>query len=139
MSCQDCPNPRVQAPGTTTYYVQVRDSSGCFAIDSVTIFVRIERPYFAPNAFTPNGDGVNDYFTIYGGAALESIEELQIWSRWGELVWESGGPISPNDEPSGWDGTFNGKKLNPGVFVWRARLRFIDQEVIAYTGDLTLL
>lgn len=139
MSCQDCPNPRVQAPGTTTYYVQVRDSSGCFAIDSVTIFVRIERPYFAPNAFTPNGDGVNDYFTIYGGAALESIEELQIWSRWGELVWESGGPIPPNDEPSGWDGTFKGKKLNPGVFVWRARLRFIDQEVIAYTGDLTLL
>lgn len=139
MSCTDCPNPRVQAPGTTTYYVEVRDSSGCTAIDSVTIFVKIERPFFAPNAFTANNDGVNDYFTIYGGAALEAIEELQIWSRWGELVWESGGAIPPNDEPSGWDGTFNGRDMNPGVFVWRAKLRFIDQKVLSYTGDITLL
>lgn len=139
MSCQDCPSPRVQAPGTTTYYVQVTDSSGCTAIDSVTVRVRIERPFFAPNVFTANNDGVNDYFTIYGGAALESIDELQIWSRWGELVWDSGGAIPPNDEPSGWDGSFNGREMNPGVFVWKAKLRFIDQQVYSYTGDVTLM
>lgn len=139
MSCTDCPNPRVQAPGTTTYYVMVTDSTGCTGIDSVTVFVRIERPFFAPNVFTANGDGVNDYFTIYGSAALESIEELQIWSRWGELVWESGGPIPPNDERQGWDGSFGDREMNPGVFVWRAKLRFIDNQTFTYTGDITLM
>ncbi|MEL6970330.1 MAG: gliding motility-associated C-terminal domain-containing protein, partial [Bacteroidota bacterium] len=88
--------------------------------------------------FSPNRDGVNDGFTVFGGPGLQEIESLRIFSRWGELVFERNN-IFPNDESLGWDGLFNGELVNPGVFVYIAELRFVDQEVIQAEGDVTVL
>jgi gliding motility-associated-like protein len=119
LDCNDCPDPAALPTGTTTYYITVVDDDNCSAVDSVTINVILNRPIYIPNAFSPNNDGVNDFFTVYGGLAARSVRRLKIFARWGNLVFE-GYDIPLNHEPSGWDGTFKGKEMDPAVFAWFA-------------------
>jgi gliding motility-associated-like protein len=134
----DCSLVQVDPTSTTTYQVLVTNENGCTATDEVVIRVIKDRPFFVPNVFSPNNDGTNDGFTIFGGPGLELVEKLQIFSRWGELVFEANN-IFPNDEGMGWDGTFNGKPVNPGVFVYLAQLRFVDEEIVEIKGDVTVI
>ncbi|MEL6657034.1 MAG: gliding motility-associated C-terminal domain-containing protein [Bacteroidota bacterium] len=134
----DCSFIQVDPTSTTTYQVLVTNENGCTATDEVTIRVIKDRPFYIPNVFSPNRDGINDGFTVFGGPGLQEIESLRIFSRWGELVFEKNN-IFPNDESLGWDGLFNGELVNPGVFVYIAELRFVDQEVIQAEGDVTVL
>lgn len=134
----DCSRILVNPTSTTTYQVLVTNENGCTAVDDVTIFLIKNRPYYVPNVFSPNYDGRNDGFTVFGGPGLEEIEKLQIFSRWGSLVYETSN-ILPNDPKLGWDGHFLDQPVNPGVFVYVAQLRFVDQEVIQAEGDVTVL
>lgn len=139
LSCIDCLDPTVVAPGTTTYCIEITDDVGCTAKDSVTVRVKIERPVFAPNIFSPNKDGINDFFNLFGGPAIANIESLFVFDRWGNRMYEAGASLTPGDQFSGWDGTFNGKDVNPGVYVWVAEVRFVDDVVETITGDITLI
>ncbi len=108
--------------GATTQQIEVMlggeytftlvDSLGCIRTDTVTVIESEgSAEVFVPNAFTPNGDGVNDIWYPVG----EGIEdfELQIFTRWGELVFTS------NSTDVGWDGTFKGRALQNGVYVYK--------------------
>jgi gliding motility-associated-like protein len=64
-----------------------------------------------PNAFTPNNDGKNDLFKILNATNLQAYH-LAIYSRWGQEVFET------NDFSKGWDGKFNGRAQDQGVYVW---------------------
>jgi gliding motility-associated-like protein len=138
VDCVDCLDPIVLPPGTTTYTIEVIDEVGCRAIDSVTIFVRDVRPIYIPNAFSPNDDGFNDFFTVFGGPAAASIQTLRIFNRWGGMVYEAN-DIPLNDEQLGWDGRFKGEKMGSGVFAFFAEVAFIDGVVRLYEGDVTLV
>ncbi len=138
LSCPDCIDPVATPFQTTTYYLTAVDSAGCSAVDSVTIIVSLNRPIYIPNVFSPNGDGLNDYFTVYGGPAARSIRTLKIFARWGNLVYE-GYNLPLNDESSGWDGFFKGKLMDPSVFAYLAEVEFIDGVVVLYEGDVTIL
>jgi gliding motility-associated-like protein len=95
------------------------------------------RPIFIPNAFSPNFDGHNDYFTVYGGPAAAQIKELRVFNRWGALVFEATN-IPLNDPILGWDGTFKGKEMTPDVFAFYTFVEFIDGEEVLFEGDLTI-
>ena len=138
LSCLDCLDPNAMPVTSTTYYITALDENGCTDIDSVRIFVVPLRPLYIPNVFSPNVDGINDYFTVYGGPAVENIMKMQIFSRWGELVFE-GQNLPINTEGVGWDGTFNGERMGSGVFVYLIEVLFIDGSVGLYKGDVTLL
>jgi gliding motility-associated-like protein len=94
--------------------------------------------YFAPDAFSPNGDGNNDRYTIFAAPAIKEIRALHIFDRWGNLVF-SRLNFPPNDPMLGWDGTFEGKRLNPAVFVVMAEIVLPDGRSELYKGELTLL
>mgnify|MGYP005666498643 CR=1 FL=1 len=134
----DCSQIRVMPVDRTTYTVTITDENGCTATDQVTVRVIKNRPIYIPNAISPNGDGVNDGFTIYSGPAAMSIKTFKIFSRWGSLVFETN-DIPTNDESLGWDGTFLGRPVNPGVFAFFAEVEFIDGEVVLYEGDVTVV
>ena len=83
-----------------------------------------------PTAFTPNGDGLNDTFSITGQYIREL--QLQVFDRWGGLIYSS-------DEQEPWDGTANGKLLPEGAYVWSVRIvDFVGRE-LSYTGTVALL
>jgi gliding motility-associated-like protein len=92
---------------------KVRISNECRAFTQ-TILIEEEDcgcyPY-VPNAFSPNGDGINDFFKVYTNCPLENYN-FKIYDRWGGIVFESG------DFNNGWDGTKQGQNLNDGVYVW---------------------
>lgn len=138
LSCTDCLDPYARPPGSLTYEVVVTSQDGCTDRDSINIDVQKFRRFYAPTAFTPNQDGINDLFNIEGGPEVAFIESLQIFDRWGGLVYNDT-DLSLSNFTTGWDGRKNGENLNAGVYVWFASIRFIDNEVIEYTGDFVLI
>lgn len=127
-------------PTTSQNYVLTATSlEGCIATDSIFIQVNIVRKVYFPNAFSPNDDGINDYFSVYGDVPnVLEIEELLIFDRWGELMFE--GKNLPPDAPSvGWDGSFKGEDVNTGVYVYIAKVKFFDELTETFSGDVLLL
>ena len=94
---------------------------------------------FIPNAFSPNGDGVNDVFKIIasavdnGSAATFDKFTLKIINRWGELVYES------NDIHEGWDGSFRNKYCPVGNYIYYAEVRDLNGEFYYYSGNLKIV
>lgn len=114
------------------------DIFGCTAFAPVTIYVDRRSKIYAPNVFSPNGDGENDQFTLFSSSSVDRILELKIFNRWGELVFENGN-FDPGIEELGWDGTFKGIAVNPAVFAWYARVRLIDGTERIIKGDVTVV
>ncbi|UTW65701.1 gliding motility-associated C-terminal domain-containing protein [bacterium SCSIO 12643] len=127
----------VMPPQTTTYTVQVSDpqNTNCSYKNSVTVTTYEincgEPDIFIPNAFSPNDDNENDEFLIRG-KVLESLE-LKIYNRWGEMVFET------NDLNKGWDGQFDGKKVDQAVFVYQLDAICIDGRSFKKKGNITVI
>jgi gliding motility-associated-like protein len=100
--------------------------------------VIVPRIIFIPTVFSPNGDGLNDYFTISGRRNLVNIAVLKIYDRWGNQLFE-GKDLEPGNESEGWDGMFRGEPMQPGVYVYAAELTYDDGVTEAVTGDITVL
>ena len=96
------------------------------------------RQVYFPNAFSPDFDGLNDYFFPQDNGDVSVVELLQVFDRWGNLVFEAIG-LSTNDPTSGWDGRFRGQKAPADVYVWQAEVEFRDGHRDRLSGDLHLL
>lgn len=130
------PRPLVTQPGT--YLLTVTDTaSGCTDTASTLVALQPNRKVYAPNVFSPNDDGENDRFTLFG-AGISSINSLQIFDRWGSLVW-AGVHLEPGNEPDGWDGRVRGFDPAPGVYTWQADVFFTDGYRELLAGNVTLV
>ena len=100
-----------------------------------------EYPIYGPNIFTPNGDGIHERFTIYGGKEAVIIREFYIYDRWGSLIFFNE-DMPLNDPMVGWDGFFKDDMLQSQVLVWFARIEFCDAtgptDTRNYSGEFTL-
>ncbi|MBN8678873.1 MAG: gliding motility-associated C-terminal domain-containing protein [Chitinophagales bacterium] len=137
LSCDDCANPWAKPLFSRHYTVRVEDEDGCAAEERILVQVSRKRHIYPPNVFTPNQDGENDYFTLYAKGVVE-IRKLAVFDRWGEQLFVREN-FQPNDESLGWDGSFNGEPMNPGVYVWYAEVVFVDGESEVLYGDVTIL
>jgi len=126
-------NPTAVIAQTTTFTVTVSDGI-CTRSTSVTVSVydlRCEGPdIFVPNTFTPNGDGHNDSLYVRG-RAIDHLEFL-VFDRWGEKVFET------TDQTLGWDGLFEGKPVDPAVFVYHLTAFCIDGQRYFTKGNVTV-
>ncbi len=125
------PSPVATPDTTTTYTVVVvsTKNAGCADTDTVTIIVLPDLDLPVPNAFSPNGDGRNDVFFVPSGPY--EILRLQIFNRWGELLYDGTGP---------WDGTLNGKPQPVGTYAFTLTIRFpLNNEEVQKKGNVTLL
>ena len=114
-----------------TFLVKVRaENAFCSYTDSITIKIS-ESAISAPNAFTPNGDEINDEFRV----AYKSIVEFQgiIFNRWGSKLFEW------TDIQKGWDGTYKGKSVHEGPYFYVIRARGSDGIIYNLKGDINLL
>ena len=92
---------------------------------------------FIPNAFSPNGDQHNDFFEIYPGTSTSKVKSLQIYSRWGEILYDYNGDQS--QDLARWDGRFRGKIMMDEVVVYKAVIEFIDGETKMFAGSVTIV
>jgi gliding motility-associated-like protein len=119
---------------TSTYEVTISQGS-CSAKTTVTVYTKEyvcgDVFIFVPNAFSPNGDNVNEVMYVRG----ENLEEIdfKIFDRWGELVF------STTDQSVGWDGTFKGEKVDPDVYVYHLRVICFDGQENLIKGNITLM
>jgi len=135
---EDCSQQWILPTETTLYNFTVIDENGCVATDELRVNVRKDRLIYIPNAFSPDGNEDNELFMIYGGEGVDVIQTFQIFNRWGEIVFSRNG-FQPDDPLNGWNGRFRGELLNPGVFVYYAKIRFADGHIEQYQGDVTLM
>lgn len=132
LSCIDCPNPIVSPYNRRTEYtLTITYNDHCVAAASMTVIIENNLEVYIPNAFSPNGDGNNDVFRIYG-EGIKMID-LKIFNRWGEKVYES------NSQFAGWDGTYKGQLQNPGVYVYEVKITYLDNKKIEKTGSISII
>jgi gliding motility-associated-like protein len=128
-------NPMATLIQTTIYTVTVSDINGCTKSDTVRIktsHLTCDEPFvYIPNAFTPNGDGVNDLFMLRSKIVETML--LRVYDRLGELLFES----TKLDE--GWDGTFRGKPCDPGVYAFYVEATCINKQPFLRKGNVTLM
>ena len=127
--------------GATTVSLTVTSNSGCVAEDQIDIFVLTQREIEVPTGFTPGIDGPseNNLLHVHGKSGMvEKIKSFQVFDRWGELLYEAF-DFQINDLNIGWDGTFKGKEMPAGVYVWHAEVDYIDGLTESYKGHTTLI
>lgn len=133
LSCTDCPNPIASPGATTTYCVEAFNGIDCSdrAFVTVTVYEIKCDDIFVPNAFSPNGDEMNELECIMGSCI--SNMEFVIYDRWGEKIFESTDPINC------WDGTYRGKPMNTAGFVYFFKATLITGEKISKKGNVNLI
>jgi len=139
LSCTTCPSPTVQTKSAqNTYKVQVINAGGCTSMDEVTVYAICNGGnLFIPNTFSPNNDGKNDVF-YPRGSGIRKIKSLRIYDRWGEIVFTAEN-VDANDASLGWNGTYKGATLPPDVYVYTCEVICLNNEVLTYNGNVTLL
>ena len=134
LSCIECQNPIASPTETTWFYVNATDTNGCQTTDSILIKVETlcDLDIEIPNAFTPNNDGINDFFQVANLSSNLGNVQINVFSRWGQKVFSG-------KDNSGWDGKYKGKEMPADAYVYLIVLDCADREKKALKGDVILL
>lgn len=137
--CNDCVNNQIINPiDNLIVEVEVISISGCSTIASTIVIIEKIVEVYIPNVINFNSSRGNSHFTLYGNDQVEWIEKFSIYDRWGNLVFNVE-DIEPNNSQLGWDGTFNGKAGQQGVYVYKFNVLVSSGKIEEYIGTLTLL
>lgn len=124
-------NARVQVFDNTTIRLAVTDAYGCYGTDSMLVQTKPCCIVSLPDAFSPNGDGLNDVFRIIK-KGYHHLSAFRIVNRWGQTIFET------TDENHGWDGSYKGLQQEIGTYFYYLRYK-CDQQEIEKKGEVTLL
>ena len=130
IGCKDCPTTQILPSKSGCYVAQVSNEFGCKALDEVCIEVTTDFQVYIPNSFTPNDDGLNDVFLVYGYSI--SDVKLDIFDRWGTNLFSSA------NINKGWNGTYQDKACEIGVYVYKISYKGLDNKKYTKTGHVTL-
>lgn len=118
--------------------VEIETINGCKAEARVRITVDTELKLYIPNIFSPNGDGTNDVLFVGKNKIPAEIDQIAIYDRFGNKVYQSSGLIF-NEEQTGWDGHFNGRRIEQGIYVMVIQITdFLGQKKVI-KQDLTVI
>jgi gliding motility-associated-like protein len=139
LSADNIENPVATINNPITYTLVAENIYGCTATDTISYFVTCSKDdqVYIPNAFSPDGDGVNDVFMVYGKGI--KVDYFRIYNRWGQLVFDGGSNYLPNVPQSGWDGKVGGKLAAQDVYVYMVQVRCTAGGTFTYKGNVSLL
>lgn len=120
-----------------TIFVTVADDNGCIDIDSIELRVNKDYTLKAPNIMLI-GSNNNGSFKPFMGRKFKSIQQIQIYDRWGNLIFEENNIVDYQNWP-GWDGSFNGSPVEIGVYAYIVSVIAIDDHIEVVAGDITVL
>lgn len=134
-NCQNCLQNTFYLEKTTWVTLTTFDADGCFASDSLLIFV--EPPVFAPNAIRPASTTGNDRFVLSSDRPLP-VHRLAIFDRWGNMIYEKE-DFFTNNPDDGWDGMYRDKAVLPGIYVFVAGVEVAPGKTIEMSGDILVV
>ena len=137
LSCIDCIEPAARPVNDTAYTVTITSQDDCERAATISVNINQRRRVYIPTVFSPTTP-LESKFLINAGLEVEEVLEFNIYDRWGSLIFSQNN-FKPNDESFGWDGRVDGIPLNNGIYVWQAKILFIDSEVLDYTGSVSML
>ena len=138
LNCSTCPELRIRPTTSALYTLFLTDENGCTATDQMYVEINPLPSLYIPNVFSPNLDGINDLFQLAGPTlALESIIEMKIFSRWGDLVFQQKRESDPL--PPVWDGTYSGRQAERGVYLYMISRAIAGDQIEILTGDVLLI
>ena len=139
LDCSDCPGPIFTgADGDVTVFVVVTDNEGCEQSAELLLRADQSQHIYIPNAFSPNDDAINDHFKPYVREGVVSTEQLEIFDRWGNRVYQE--KISPDAlDIRGWNGQRNGNTYLPGLFIYKADFVYSNGKTKQMTGEVHLV
>lgn len=118
LSCYQCLSPEILADKGGLLRVQITNIFNCTESVVTQITVNNTLAVFVPSVFSPNGDGINDFMTVFAdGEQVKEIKSFQIYNRYGEMVFKKEG-FQPNDEYLGWNGTKSDIKLSNDTYLY---------------------
>lgn len=127
----------VNFPNVGLYPVTLIATSALGCVDTITKIIKInpDFTFYAPNCFSPNNDKVNDIFLPQGTGWNESTFVMEIYDRWGELIFET------KDAFIGWDATYksNGEKVQNDIYFWKVFIKDIYYKKHSYVGHVTII
>jgi gliding motility-associated-like protein len=135
---EDCLSIMITPLETVTVSAEAIGGVGCSDADAMRIIVKVYRDVYIPNVFTPNGDGMNDFFLPETGRRVTQVNSMQIFDRWGSLLFESRNFMT-GDTNFGWDGTFRGEEMNPGSYVYKVEVTYDNGTTELLHGSVTLV
>lgn len=125
-------NPKATLTSDTRFTVLVTDVAGCVGTDDVLIKVYKGPTYYIPNAFSPNGDGLNDIFRPVP-VGIVKTDYFRVFNRYGQLLFETSKWLD------GWNGTYQGKKQTQGTYAWMIRGTDRNGKVVEMKGTVILI
>lgn len=130
----------VQASTDRSYTVTVTTKEGCTATASVLVRVSNVVTLFIPQAFSPNNkDGINDaFFPFNRPGTFDRIKSMAVFDRWGNALFLRE-DFPAGDPAYGWDGTYRGKVMDSGVYVWAIEVDLPSGGSRVYKGEVTLV
>ncbi len=138
LNCSDCPEPVAHLKNDITYAVEITSAYNCKATDTIQIKVFCKSAQvFIPNAFSPDGDGINDVLMVRA-TGIAMVKSFRVFNRWGQLVFERNN-FAPNEPSFGWDGRVRGVPQPPGVYVYTAEVICENNVPYTYKGNTTIL
>ena len=111
-------------PGDYDVTLKVTNEIGCQVSTTKTITINEAFLFYIPTAFSPNGDGLNDFFKPKVEGVDLSLYKLRIFNRWGQLIYET------SDTNNGWNGTHKGNIVQEGVYIWKIDAKEAHSSII---------
>jgi hypothetical protein len=136
-SNKNLPTYIAQPSDDTEYTVTVVNQSGCIATDVIRITIRKVKPECIPNIINTESTSGNSYFSI-NCSEVALVTKYSIYDRWGNLLFIAK-DLLPSNPQSFWDGSFKGKPVVPGVYVYNIEMIFKDGTLESRAGDVTVL
>lgn len=138
LSCPTCPDTKASPVATTIYTVSVIDNENvCNEQGRVTVTVK-PCGIMVPDIFTPNQDGKNEVFFVYGNSCVKQVSEMTIFDRWGQVIFYKINFVA-SDPASGWDGNYKGVSVNAGSYPYKIKVELNNGEKLDYSGAITLV
>ncbi len=138
LDCTNCLHPVSKPKISITYLLTAFNADGCKAADTVSLkLICGKNLVYIPTAFSPNGDNLNDRFTI-NGSGVKIIRSVVIFSRWGKVVFERRN-INVNDLNNSWDGNYNGELMPVGAYVYSIQTECEGGEIFEYRGNVLIV
>ena len=138
LSCSNCLTP-VLTTNTNTL-LKIVGTTALFCKDSATLQVNAyHRSHIAlPNAFSPNGDGLNDVIYVIAGKDVKQVKQFQVFNRWGQKMFERTNGKT-NDISFGWNGYYNGQLVAQGTYVYQIVIELLTGELEIHKGNISVI